>query len=321
MIIGVVSAAFADLPLDTALDRIAGHGARAVELGAGGYGGTAHCDARRVLDDPGYAHSIVELLRRHGLELSALAVHGNPLHPDPRIASAHTDALFAGISAAEPLGVDVVTCFSGCPGDRSSSTPNWVTCPWPPEYARLHAWQWQEVAIPFWRRAGERAREVGVRLAIEMHPGMLVYNPATLVRLRAEAGDAVGANLDPSHLFWQGIDVIEAVRELGRAGAIFHVHAKDTSLDAINIRRNGNLDPGPYEAVAARAWTFRTVGYGHGEQFWRRYFSELRLTGYDGVVSIEHEDPLMSVREGIARAVEMFDRCMITDPPATPWWT
>lgn len=322
MIVGIVSAPYADLSLDAALERIAGHGALAVELGAGAYGGTAHCDARRVGREAGYAEKILTQLRQHGLKLSALAVHGNPLHPDAQVVAAHAEALSAGTRAAERLGVDVVTCFSGCPGDRSSSsTPNWVTCSWPPEYLQLHAWQWEEVAIPFWQRAAQQANEVGVRLALEMHPGMIVYNPATLLRLRAAAGEAIGANLDPSHLFWQGIDVIEAIRELGRAGAIFHVHAKDTYVDPINTRRNGNLDPSPYEAVAERAWTFRTVGYGHDEHFWRRFVSELRLAGYDGVLSIEHEDPLMSVREGISRAVEMLNRCVMSEPPATPWWT
>jgi sugar phosphate isomerase/epimerase len=165
------------------------------------------------------------------------------------------------------------------------------------------------------------ADEHGIRLGLEMHPGMSVYNPETLLRLRAAAGSAVGANFDPSHLQWQGIDVAQAIRVLGRAGAIHHVHAKDTKIDHVNVARNGNIDPKPYGQIADRAWTFRTVGYGHGESFWMDFASELRLAGYDGVLSIEHEDALASVDEGLGRAVAMLQRCILTEPPAQPWWT
>jgi sugar phosphate isomerase/epimerase len=98
------------------------------------------------------------------------------------------------------------------------------------------------------------ARDHGVRLAFEMHPGFVVYNPATLLRLRDACGadgEAIGANLDPSHLFWQGIDLEAAIPELGRAGAIFHVHAKDTAI-LRPAAVNGVLDTVPLGDVAAR---------------------------------------------------------------------
>jgi sugar phosphate isomerase/epimerase len=225
--------------------------------------------------------------------------------------------------AAAHLGIDVVNLFSGCPGDQSGGrTPNWVTCAWPPEYAELYDWQWNNVTIPYWKKAAEYANSVSIKkIGFEMHPGMIVYNPATLLRLRDAVGDSIGANFDPSHLFWQGIDVVSAIRLLGRHNCIFHVHAKDTYVDTANIQANGNIDPNRYSDVVNRAWTFRTVGYGHGEQTWKEIVSELRLAGFDGVLSIEHEDMLLSVEEGLSKAVEMLKRCRVVEPPATPWWT
>jgi len=134
-------------------------------------------------------------------------------------------------------------------------------------------------------------------------------------------GTAVGANFDPSHLIWQGVDVCRAIRVLAREQAIFHVHTKDTHVDAINIAQNGNIDPKPYEQVVDRAWSFRSVGYGSGEQFWKDFVSELRIGGFDGVLSIEHEDMLASRDQGLARAMEMLRRCVLTEPPSKPWWT
>jgi sugar phosphate isomerase/epimerase len=322
MKIGVVAVLWNALSLDEMLEKAQAQGLDAVELGAGNLAGTAHVDPRRVLAEPGYAEAIREALDHWGLELSALSVHGNPVHPVPEIARAHDEAFRVACEAAPKLGVATVNCFSGCPGDRDGGmTPNWVTCPWPPEFGALHDWQWSDVVIPYWEGAARFADDHGVRLGFEMHPGMVVYNPETLLRLRDAVGPAIGANFDPSHLVWQGIDVIGAIRELAAHDAIYHVHAKDTYVDAINIRRNGNIDPKPYTQVADRAWTFRTVGYGQGESFWRQFVSELRVGGFDGVLSIEHEDLLASVDEGLSRAVDMLRRCILVDAPTEAWWT
>ena len=323
MRIGVLTTLYGALSLEDALDRIASLGIDTVELGAGGYAGTAHCDAARLVADDTYAGRVRDALASRNLTLSAVSVHGNPLHPNSATARAHDAALRDGIEAAVRLGVDTVNCFSGCPGDRRSggATPNWVTCPWPPEFAELWSWQWEEVGVPYWREVAAIAAGCGVRLALEMHPGMLVYNPETLRRLRAEVGSEIGANFDPSHLLWQGVDVSRAIRELGRVGAIHHVHAKDVAVDADNVASNGNLDPRPYGQVADRAWTFRTVGFGHGELFWKQFVSELRVAGYQGAISIEHEDMLVSVDEGLAQALAMLRRCVLVEPPSAPWWT
>lgn len=323
MKIGVVLVLYANLPLSEALDRAKAHGLEAVELGTGNYPGSAHCDPQRVVEDDQYAESILREVESRDLIISALSCHGNPLHPRRDVAQANDEVFRQTCRAAVRLGVDTVNLFSGCPGDRGGGqTPNWVTCPWPTEYSELYDWQWNEVTIPYWRNAVEYANSVGIhKLAFEMHPGMIVYNPATLFRLREAVGETVGANFDPSHLFWQGIDVVSAIRLLGRQRCIFHVHAKDTYVDYQNVQVNGTIDPKPYAGLLDRAWTFRTVGYGHSEQTWREIISELRLAGFDGVLSIEHEDALLSVEEGLSKAIEMLRRCRVTEPPTVPWWT
>ena len=215
--------------------------------------------------------------------------------------------------------MNVVITFSGCPGDHPGAKyPNWVTCAWPEDYLEILKYQWEEVAIPYWKEEAKFAREHGVKIALEMHPGFIVYNPETLLKLRRECGDNIGANFDPSHLFWQGIDPICAVREL--KGAIYHVHAKDTRLDPYNTSRNGVLDTKHYSLVGERSWVFRTVGYGHDYKFWKDFISALRETGYDYVLSIEHEDSLMSAREGFEKAVSFLKEVMLKETPGEMWW-
>jgi sugar phosphate isomerase/epimerase len=152
-----------------------------------------------------------------------------------------------------------------------------------------------------------------------MHPGFVVYNPRTLLRLRSEVGPVVGANLDPSHLFWQGIDPLLAIRELGEA--IAHVHAKDTAIDPYNTARNGVLDLQSYADVGARSWVFRSVGDGHDLLFWKRFVSALRVAGYDHVLSIEHEDSLASVEDGLGRAIGTLRAAVLAEPAGATWWT
>jgi sugar phosphate isomerase/epimerase len=211
--------------------------------------------------------------------------------------------------------------FSGCPGDcPESKNPNWVTCAWPPDYLEILDWQWNEVLIPYWKETAKLAQEIGIKkIAFEMHPGFCVYNPETLLRLREAVGPVIGANFDPSHLIWQGMDPVAAIREL--AGAIYHVHAKDTKIDGYNVARNGVLDTKHYSDELHRAWVFRTVGYGNGESYWRDLVSNLRLCGYDRVLSIEHEDSLMTIDEGLCKAVDFLKGIIIEEAkPTTMSW-
>jgi sugar phosphate isomerase/epimerase len=320
--LGVFTVLFADLPLGAMLDRVASLGIEAVELGTGSYPGNAHADPDVLLGDAARQKELLSEIGQRGLTISALSCHGNPLHPDPAVAQAAHETWRKTARLAVELGVDVVNCFSGCPGDGpNAKAPNWVTCAWPPEYLETLEWQWNDVAIPYWRDEAQFARQTGLtKIALEAHPGFLVYNPETLLRLRDAAGPEVGANLDPSHFVWQGIDPLEAVRTLGRAGALFHVHAKDVYLDRANIARNGVLDTKHYSNFGERSWSFRSVGYGQDEKFWRDFVSALRTAGYDGVLSIEHEDGLASAQEGLRKAVDTLQRVLFKEAPAEMWW-
>ncbi|MFL5680668.1 MAG: sugar phosphate isomerase/epimerase family protein [Chloroflexota bacterium] len=319
MKLGVFDPVFESLELDPMLDRIAGLGLDAVEVGAGNYPGDSHCKPGQLLADDAACASFADAFSSRGLEISALSCHGNPIHPD-RLRAAHDDAVFRDtVRLAERLGVGVVNLFSGCPGEGPEAhQPNWVTCAWPPEYGEMVAWQWDEVVIPYWREAGAFAEAHGIRLGFEMHPGFVVYNPKTLLRLRAAVGPVIAANLDPSHLFWQGIDPIVAIRELGEA--IVHVHAKDTAIDPTNTARNGVLDLEPYADVGARSWVFRSVGDGHDLLFWKQFVSALRVAGYDHALSIEHEDSLASTEEGLRRAIATLRGAVLSEPATAMWW-
>jgi sugar phosphate isomerase/epimerase len=320
--VGVLTVVHHDRLLPDVLDRLAELDVEAVELGTGNYPGSAHADPDVLLAEPARAAELRRAVEERGMVIGALSCHGNPLHPDPDVAKRAHSVWEKTARLAELLEVGVVNGFSGCPGTPDGGGfPNWVSCAWPPEYRELLTWQWDEVAIPYWIRQAELARRHGIRIGLEMHPGFLVYNPETLLRLRGHAGEEIGANFDPSHLVWQGIDPVAAIGALGRGRAIVHAHAKDTFIDHGNVRVNGVLDTKSYTEVRDRAWTFRTIGYGQSEKVWRDIVSALRVAGYDHVLSIEHEDSLLSRDEGLARAVELLRRVVPREPPAEPWWT
>ena len=318
MKVGVFTPLLSQHSLDDVLRTLKGHQIDTVELGTGNYPGDDHCKLTMLEDDAALAE-FRQKLAREAFTISALSCHGNPLHPDAARASHDREVSRKTILLAEKLGVPVVVDFSGCPGDSPQSVrPNWVTCPWPPEYLETLQWQWDQVAAPYWISHAKFAAEHGVKIAIEMHPGFLVYNPETMLKLRALAGPAIGCNYDPSHMFWQGIDPIAAIRLLG--DAIFHVHAKDTQIYDRNLPMTGVLDTKSYADERNRAWIFRTCGYGHGEEWWREFVSTLRMFGYDSVLSIEHEDSLLSPGEGLAHAAKFLNQIIPRDPPAAAWW-
>ncbi len=319
MKLGVMSALFGGMKLDDALAECQEMGLEAIELPAGAYPGDPWRLGGIAKDKKALA-GLKKKLADHGLKACGIAVHGNPVHPNKRIAAAHRRDLRNAILLAAELGT-VVGGFSGCPGGcPTDKTPNFVTCPWPDEFAEAARYQWDEVIIPFWSRENDFAAKHGVKIALEAHPGMVVHSPADVVRLRKAAGRSIGANLDPSHFFWQGIDPIEAVRYLGDHKCIFHVHAKDCAIDKRNAAISGNLDVKSYGDVKNRAWVFRTVGYGHGDEFWKPFISMLRLYDYDGVISIEQSDSLMSLHEGFAKAVTYLKGIILTEPVGQAWW-
>jgi sugar phosphate isomerase/epimerase len=305
MRIGVFTVLFNDLSFEEALDRVVEAGVTAVEIGAGGYPGSRHCPVDDLLVSERAREEYIEAITSRGMILSALSVHNNPIHPDPGTAEEADEVLSKAIRLAQLLEVPVVNGFSGLPaGSAQDRMPNWVTCPWPTEFREVLDYQWNDVAVPYWQKMGQFAADHGVSIGLEMHPGMLVYNVETMLRLREASGPALGCNFDPSHLFWNGVDPVAAIRALGEA--IVHVHAKDTYVDRLNIAVNGCNDHKPYGEIAGRAWTFRSVGYGHGASVWKDIVSTLRLIGYDHVLSIEHEDALMSSDEGLAKGVALL---------------
>jgi sugar phosphate isomerase/epimerase len=321
MKLSVLAVCLADRPLKDALAYLKSKGVQAVEIGCGGFPGKAHCDPEVLLKDPAKLDEFKATIAESGIELAALSTHGNPVHPDPQVAQGFEKDFRNAVLLAEKLGLDRVITFSGCPGGSPQDrTPNWVTCPWPDDFSAILEYQWNEVLIPYWKKTAAFAQEHGIKkIALEMHPGFCVYNPETMMRLRqAVGGTIMGANFDPSHLFWQGIDPVAAIRYLG--DAIHFFHAKDTRIDAINTAANGVLDTKHYADEIHRSWIFRTVGYGHDYQVWKDMVSALRMVGYDDVMSIEHEDSLMTPSEGLEKAIAFLKQVMTFESKGEMWW-
>ena len=315
-----MSPVLAQMSLEEAVKYLSSLGVDSFEIGAGGYPRKAHLDPKDYLGNKEKQAWLKNLLSENNIKISALACHCNPVHPDKERAAKDHAELIDAIDLASELGVETVISFSGCPGDcEESKNPNWVTCAWPREYPAILEWQWNEVLIPYWKKTAAYAKEKGVnKIALEMHPGFCVYNPTTLLRLREAVGDVIGANFDPSHLFWQGIDPCEAIKLL--KGAIYHFHAKDTKIDPANTAKFGVLDTQDYGDITGRSWVFRTVGYGHDKSVWNDIISTLKATGYDGAISIEHEDALMSPKEGLEKAVAFLKDTLIYENPNDMWW-
>ena len=321
MKLSVLANLYGTKTLDETLSIMNKIGVDTVEIGAGGYPGKSHCDPAVLLTDKNEFYKFRETFNKHAINICALACHGNPVHPDKDIANSFDADFKNAVLLAEQLEIDTVITFSGCPGDHEGAKyPNWVTCPWPDDFLKILDWQWNEVLLPYWHDTAAFAKEHGVtRIAFEMHPGFFVYNPETMLRIRREVGDTLGANFDPSHLIWQGIDPVAAIREL--SGAIYHVHAKDTKIDKYNTAKNGVLDTKHYGDELNRSWIFRAVGFGNDASYWRDMISALQLSGYDRVMSIEHEDSLMSIDEGLKKAVDFLRPLIINDPkPGTMSW-
>lgn len=320
MKLGVLTVPLYGMSLEDALSYLHGLGVQAVEIGVGGCPGNTHLNPVDYLGKPEKIEELKALFAKYDMEVAALSCHENGVHPNKEHAAKATEDFENAVLMAEQLGVKTIVTFSGCPGDcPDSKYPNWVTCPWPEDFLEILDYQWNECLIPWWKKEVAFAREHGVhQIALEMHPGFCVYNPETLLKLREAVGPEIGANFDPSHLYWQGIDPVAGIRML--EGAIYHFHAKDTRIDAYNTARIGVLDTKHYGDIAGRAWSFRTVGYGHGEMEWKEMITALKTVGYDGVISIEHEDAMMSVKEGLEKAVALLKNVIVFEQPGEMWW-
>jgi len=320
MKLGVFTCLLGNLPFEEALEYFASFGVDTVEIGTGGYPGKSHGDPEILLGDAGKLAQFQVLIAKYNLEISALSCHANPVHPDKKTAAEFDKAIRDTILLAEKLGVTRINTFSGCPGDcETAKAPNWVTCAWPNDYPTVLKWQWEEVLVPYWKDLVKFSTAHGVdKIGLEMHPGFCVYNTESLLKLREAVGPQIGANFDPSHLIWQGMDPVMCIRKLG--DAIFHFHAKDTKIDKYNTAVNGVLDNKPYSDELNRSWIFRTIGYGNDATYWKEIISALRLVGYDWAVSIEHEDSLMSQNEGLSKAIALLKDVILTEQAGTMWW-
>ncbi len=321
MKLSVFSPVLAKMSLKEALKYLKDRGVDSIELGCGGFPGTDHADAKVLVKDKKKAAELKKIVDDSGVDICALSVHGNCVHPDKEVAKSYQADYEAACGLAEILGVETLITFSGCPGDSEGSKyPNWVVCAWPPDFLEIAKYQWNEVLIPYWEKAAKFASECGIKkIALEMHPGFCVYNAETLMKLRNAVGEMIGANFDPSHLIWQGTDPVFAIKNLGKA--IHHFHAKDVIVDKYNTAANGVLDYKSYLDEAHRSWIFRTVGYGSDDKLWKDMMSALSMIGYDGAVSIEHEDSLMPALEGLDKAIEFMKSVLIRkDEKVEVWW-
>jgi sugar phosphate isomerase/epimerase len=281
-----------------------------LEIGTGNWCAAPHVNLQSLLESAAERQKFLSVFERNGLSLAALNCNGNQLHPVD--GERQSEVVYDTLRAAELLGVKAIVLMSGLPaGGPADIRPNWITCAWHRENLEILEWQWNEKLLPYWTKLAAAAKNAGVRLCVELHGHQLVYNVPTLLKLREEVGDAVGANLDPSHLFWMDADPLVAIDALG--DAIYHVHAKDTFMNKPALDLTSRLETIRHENVKDRSWNYITLGYGHGEQWWREFCYGLRLNGYDGWLSIEHEDIVLSRMEGMRKSVDLLKRTMVEE--------
>jgi len=318
MEIGLLTDSLSTMTRAQALDTAVELGVATLEIGLGGsHGGWSpapHADLRDLLTDRGARAALHHDITSRGLRLEAFNAAGNPLHP---VHGARDDAVLRGaLQLAEEFQIDTVVTMSGLPALPGDRFPAWITTVWPPENLELLDHQWT-VAIDYWGTLAAEAERRGVRIAVEMHANQLVYSVPGLLRLREAVGDTVGANFDPSHLFWMGADPISAAAALD--GAIHHVHAKDTRIEdraAVTSR----LETIPNERTGERAWNYVAVGTGHpdGVDFWTRFVDAVAAAGYTGPLSIENEDYTLGQRESVALAVDTLRQALARTRAAQP---
>jgi sugar phosphate isomerase/epimerase len=312
MKIGMNTDSLGSLKFDDLLEAASRLGLDCVEFATGNWSTAPHIDIDALLRNKTARNRFMGRIAERGLAISALTCSGNSLHPG-RSGHEHDKVIRKTIELAPQIGVDRVILMSGCPPAPGDKHPNWIIVAWPPETTKILEWQWNEILIPYWRELVAYAKNKGVHhLCLELHGGQNVYNVQTLMRLREACGPTIGVNFDPSHLIWMGADPIVAIEALGPA--IYHVHAKDTRIEPRNVGLNSRMETRPGKYASERSWNYVSLGYGSGEDFWRVFCLALRRAGYDGVLSIEHEDMAMSPMEGIRKSVELLRRVLIAEP-------
>lgn len=310
MKLGFVSDSLGGLSFEDLLANAVRMGVSGIEVNTGGWSTAPHFDLETMMKGEAQK-AFLKAFADRGLEIISLNANGNPLHPTQ---PEQGECLKDTIRAAGAMGIKTVCTMSGLPaGSASDMMPNWVVSSWPPETQTILRYQWEDVLLPFWTEIAALARSNGVeRIALELHGNQCVYNVPSLLKLRGEIGDVIGANLDPSHLFWMGADPLVAAEALG--DAIYHVHAKDTMLNAPVQAITSLLENGSLMDIPARSWSYITLGFGHGEEWWRQFCYRLKMSGYDGWLSIEHEDVLLNSLEGLEKSVALLKGVMPVAP-------
>ncbi|MFF0267074.1 sugar phosphate isomerase/epimerase family protein [Kribbella sp. NPDC004536] len=291
--------------LDDALTFLAGQEIHCLEVGTFGERVAFEYRLDELLVDGKQRKQLLTRVEAAGLEITALGCYGNPLHPDAGRAARQQSLFRKTVELAALLGVRTVTEFAGCPGDSEQARfPNWISMLALDDFAQILDWQWSERVLPYWERAAAFAGEHDVKVALELYPGSVVFNPRTLMRLRDAVGPAVGALVDPSHLFWQQIDIPAAVRYLG--AAVHRVHLNDSQLKPQNLAVAGVLNPVAGQDWADKTWVHRTIGFGHGLDFWTDFVASVLEAGYAEDLCIEQGDALFKDADGIAKAAELI---------------
>lgn len=322
MNLGVYTSCMHEVEFADMLNIVADLGLSSIEVNAGGFLASPHLPVAALMATEKARREYLATIRGAGLVLTALNVNGNPLHPDIEVSSRHAEDLRTAIHLAALLGIRNVVTMSGQPGsDPGGTAPAWIVEPWNSAATEVLDYQWDSVALPFWRTIDHMARDLGVQICIEMHPHNLVYNPATLVRLIERLGtNRIGAEMDPSHLFWQGIEPITAIQYLG--DRVFHAAAKDVRMNPHSVHLNGILDdrfrpPAPGEPATRLGgryvlnnfpedppWQFVAIGRGHDIEYWARFLDALRTVNPDIAINIEHEDSELAGRAGLVHSAE-----------------
>ncbi|MDT7706338.1 MAG: hypothetical protein QOG20_1945 [Pseudonocardiales bacterium] len=322
MKLGAYTAVLHDKPIAEALTMLRDLGLTSAEINSGGFLPAPHLPIADIRVSQDARDTYIGMFTDAGITLTALNCNGNPLHPDPEVRNKHGQDVLDAIELGALLGVKRVVTMSGLPGtDTGAKLPAWSVLPWDSSYLDARDYQWNEVAVPYWRDVQARAADADVRVCIEMHPHNVVYNPATMLRL-AEQIDAthVGAEMDPSHLMWQGIDPVRAIEALG--GLVYHAAAKDVRInDAVQVNgvlddRHGRVAADDPNAISLggrytlstwpenSSWDFVAVGRGHDVAYWSRFLAALQKVDPDMAVNIEHEDAELGQLEGLESAAK-----------------
>ena len=266
MYVGILTGPFGREDLEIVAAFAGEYGFGGLEVAAGP--GSKHIDTSNFT--PERAEEIKILMEKRLLQISAVGAYTNVTDGDPARRAANIQTLNNAIDAAALLGVQVVTTMAGLPPngkDRFKSI--------------------EEDCLEVFPAILEHAADKGVSLALENWTATNIQNLAHWQRLfEVLPHSNLGLNFDPSHLLWQDIDYIEAVDKF--ADRIFHTHGKDTEVKTHVKRIVGNQGSG---------W-WRYVIPGLGQIKWGEYIAALRRNGYNGVISIEHEDDALEREEG-----------------------